>query len=214
MSNLIRIAVSKGRVFETMQPLFKQMKIEVVESFEESRKLVLNTENPAVQIVIIRGMDVPTYVSYGAADLGVVGKDILMEYNSGGIYELLDLGIATCRLMVAGCAGAETKSDRIRVATKYENSAREHFARKREQVEVIKLYGSMELAPLVGLADVIVDLVDTGNTLAANGLVEREEIAKISARLIANKAAIKMRHKELASIISSFKTVCLENSRS
>ena len=167
-----------------------------------SRRLILESEHPGVKIVIIRGADVPTYVGYGAAELGIVGKDVLMEYEGDGVYEYLDLGIARCRLVVAGRAGVDLPTGRrIRVATKYVNSARGHFAAQGRQVEIIKLYGSMELAPLAGLSDLIVDLVDTGNTLAENGLVPGEEIARISARLIVNKAAMKMRGRTLTRVV-------------
>src|SRR5690606_17084366 len=152
------------------------------------RKLILDTSDPSVKLVVIRATDVPTYVQYGAADLGVAGKDVLMEHGGNGLYEPLDLGIAGCRLMVAGRPGKTVGERRLRVATKYVNITRNYFAARGSQVEIIKLYGSMELAPLVGLADIIVDLVDTGNTLKANGLEAKEKIADISSRLIVNKA--------------------------
>ena len=178
------------------------------ESFEKSRKLILDSEYAGVRIIVLRGADVPTYVAYGAAEFGIVGKDVLMEYDGGGIYELLDLGIAQCRMVVAGPGTQPKVGRRVRVATKYVNSARRHFSDRGKQVEVIKLYGSMELAPLAGLADLIVDLVDTGNTLSANGLVVKENIADLSARLIVNKAAMKIRHDEIKPVVDLFKRTC------
>lgn len=172
---------------------------------DSSRKLVLDTDNPGVKIVVLRATDVPTYVQYGAADIGVAGKDVLLEHGGGGLYEPLDLGIARCRLMVAGRKGEEAVPDRLRVATKYVNVTRDYFAAQGRQVEIIKLYGSMELAPLVGLADVIVDLVDTGNTLRANGLEPKATIADISSRLIVNKASMRMKHNAVQAVIEKLK---------
>jgi len=194
MSETLTIALSKGRIFKETVPLLKQAGIEPVDDPETSRKLILDTNQPNIKLVIIRATDVPTYVQYGAADVGVAGKDVLLEHGGEGLYEPVDLNIARCRLMVAGPVNAAPVSGRIRVATKFTNSAREYFARQGQQVEMIKLYGSMELAPLVGLADCIVDVVDTGNTLKANNLEPREHIADISSRLIVNKAAMKMKH--------------------
>ena len=187
-------------------PLLAKSGLAPASPLRGSRKLILESERPGVKIVIIRGADVPTYVDHGAVELGIVGKDVLMEYDGDGVYEYLDLGIARCRLVVAGRAGVSLPVDRrVRVATKYVNTARRYFAEQGRQVEVIKLYGSMELAPLAGLSDLIVDLVDTGGTLAANGLTPGEEIAKVSARLIVNKAAMKMRNQTLAQLIELFR---------
>ncbi len=194
MNDTLTIALSKGRIFKETVPLLKQAGIEPIDDPETSRKLILDTNLPHVKLVIIRATDVPTYVQYGAADVGVAGKDVLLEHGGEGLYEPLDLRIACCRLMVAGPVNAEPVIGRMRVATKYTNSARAYFARQGQQVEMIKLYGSMELAPLVGLADCIVDVVDTGNTLKANNLEPREHIADISSRLVVNKASMKMKH--------------------
>ncbi|RRQ21220.1 ATP phosphoribosyltransferase [Thiohalobacter thiocyanaticus] len=201
MTEPLTIAVSKGRIFKDSLPLLAHAGIELVDDPETSRKLILDTTRPEVKIVIIRTIDVPTYVQYGAADLGIAGKDILLEHGGQGLYEPLDLKIARCRLMVAGRPGGDQAAGRLRIATKYVQSARNHYAGKGRQVEVIKLYGSMELAPLVGLSDLIVDLVDTGNTLKANGLVPLEHIADISSRLVVNKAAMKMKHTAINDFI-------------
>lgn len=201
MSKTLTIALSKGRIFKETLPLLKHAGIEPVDDLATTRKLILDTNLDDVKLVIIRASDVPTYVQYGAADVGVAGKDVLMEHGGEGVYEPLDLNIACCKLMVAGPVN-ETKIDgRMRIATKYVKSAREYFATKGEQVEIIKLYGSMELAPLVGLADRIVDVVDTGNTLKANGLEPLEHIANISSRLIVNKASMKMKHERVKRFI-------------
>ncbi len=194
MTNTLTIAVSKGRIFKDALPLLAGAGIVPVDDPETSRKLILDTSRDDVKLVLIRASDVPTYVDYGAADIGIAGKDVLMEYEGDGLYELLDLKIACCKLMVAGPEGSNTDSARLRIATKYVNSAKRYFADQGKQAELIKLYGSMELAPLVGLADHIVDVVDTGNTLRANGLVPLEHIADISSRLIVNKASMKMKH--------------------
>lgn len=193
----ITIALSKGRIFEQTLPLLAHAGIEAVDDPETSRKLILDTNHERVKFVLIRATDVPTYVQYGAADLGVAGKDILLEHGGEGLYEPLDLNIARCRLMVAGVKDADISGRRLRIATKYVNSARAYYAAKGQQVDIIKLYGSMELAPLVGLSDLIVDLVESGNTLKANGLVPLEHIADISSRLVVNKAAWKMKHHTL-----------------
>ena len=193
----LTIALSKGRIYQQALPILAHAGIAPRDDPQSSRKLILATNHPGVKLVLIRATDVPTYVEYGAADLGIAGKDVLMEHGGQGLYEPLDLGIARCRMMVAGCAGADLGEGRLRVATKYVKSARCHFAGQGKQVEVIKLYGSMELAPLVGLADLIVDLVESGNTLKANGLVALQHIADISARLVANKASWKMKHRDL-----------------
>lgn len=187
----LTIALSKGRILKDTLPLLKEAGIELLEDPEKSRKLIFPTTHPEVQIVIIRATDVPTYVENGAADLGVAGKDVLMEHGAGGVYEPLDLDIAKCRLMVAGPVNAPVVEGRLRIATKFVNLTRQYYAEKGEQVEVIKLYGSMELAPLMGLADRIVDVVDTGKTLKENGLEPTELIAHVSSRLIVNKASFK-----------------------
>lgn len=197
----LTLALSKGRIFEQTLPLLAHAGIVPSEDPETSRKLVLATSNPQVRLVIIRASDVPTYVQYGAADLGVAGKDVLMEHGAEGLYEPLDLRIARCRMMVAGPAEAQPVQGRLRIATKYVRCAERHFAAQGRQVEIIKLYGSMELAPLVGLADRIVDLVESGGTLKANGLVPMEHIAHISSRLVVNKAAWKMKHAAVTRLL-------------
>lgn len=201
MSKVLTIAVSKGRIFKDALPLLAEAGIVPIDDPDTSRKLILDTSRDDVKLVLIRASDVPTYVDYGAADIGVAGKDVLMEYEGDGIYELLDLRIARCKLMVAGPKGVDTDSARLRIATKYVNSAKRYFAAQGKQAEIIKLYGSMELAPLVGLADHIVDVVDTGNTLRANGLEPLEHIADISSRLIVNKASMKMKHEMVKPLI-------------
>lgn len=205
----ITIALSKGRIFEETRPLLAAAGIEVSEDPERSRKLILGTNRPDVRIIIVRASDVPTYVQHGGADLGIAGLDVLMENGSDGLYQPLDLGIARCRLMVAVPEGfdyalAVQRGARLRVATKYLRSAREHFAAKGVHVDLIKLYGSMELAPLVGLADAIVDLVSSGNTLRANRLVAVEEITAISARLVVNRASLKLKRLALQPVIDGF----------
>ncbi len=210
MAGDIKIALSKGRILEESLPLLARAGIEPVENPLKSRKLIIDTNLPGIQVVVIRAADVPTYVQFGAADLGIAGRDVLMEYDGDGLYELLDLGIARCRLMVAEPAGLAAKDDpkawtRVRVATKYVNITRRHFAAKGIQTDIIKLYGSMELAPLVGLSDRIVDLVETGNTLKANALAEVEHIADISAWLVANQAAMKMKHATLKPLVEKLR---------
>jgi ATP phosphoribosyltransferase len=197
----LTIALSKGRIFEQTLPLLAAAGIVPLEDPDTSRKLILGTSNPQVRLVIIRASDVPTYVEYGAADLGVAGKDVLLEHGGEGLYEPLDLRIARCRLMVAGLPDAPPGPGRMRIATKYVRCAERHFAAQGRQVEIIKLYGSMELAPLVGLADRIVDLVESGGTLKANGLVALEHIADISSRLVVNKAAWKMKHTAVTGLV-------------
>ena len=201
----ITIALSKGRIYKQTLPLLAAAGIEPADDPETSRKLILDTNHPEVKLVIIRATDVPTYVQWGAADLGVAGKDVLMEHGGDGLYEPLDLQIARCRMMVAGKPGSSLApggaGSRLRIATKYVNATRRHFAAQGRQVEVIKLYGSMELAPLVGLSDLIVDLVESGNTLKANGLVTLEHIADISSRLVVNKASWKMKHATITGVI-------------
>ena len=203
MTAPLTIALSKGRIFKETLPLLAAAGIVPVDDPETSRKLILDTGQPDVKLVVIRAADVPTYVQYGAADLGVTGKDVLLEHGGEGLYEPLDLRIARCRLMVAGRADQPPKPGRPRIATKYINTTRRYYADQGRQVEVIKLYGSMELAPLVGLADYIVDVVDTGNTLKANGLAPLEPIADISSRLIVNKAAMKMKHARIKAVMAS-----------
>jgi ATP phosphoribosyltransferase len=201
----ITIALSKGRIFKETLPLLAAAGITPLDDPETSRKLILATSQPNVRLVIIRATDVPTYVQWGAADLGVAGKDVLMEHGGEGLYEPLDLRIARCRMMVAGVKDATLGACRLRIATKYVQSTRRHFAAQGKQVEVIKLYGSMELAPLVGLADLIVDLVESGSTLQANGLVPLEHIADISSRLVVNKASWKMKHPTVMGLIETLR---------
>ena len=198
---MITIALSKGRIFKETLPLLKAADIVPADDPETSRKLILDTNHKDVKLLIIRATDVPTYVQFGAADIGVAGKDVLMEHGGEGLYEPVDLKIAKCRLMTAGLVDAKPLNGRLRVATKFTNVARRYFESRGEQVEVIKLYGSMELGPIVGLADLIVDVVDTGNTLKANGLKPIDHIADISSRLIVNKAAMKMKHAQISRII-------------
>lgn len=205
---MITIALSKGRIYDEALPLLKAAGIVATEDPEISRKLILATNRRNVRILIVRSADVPTYVQYGAADLGIAGKDVLNEHGGGGLYQPLDLNIARCRMMVAVPAGfdyqqAVRQGARLRVATKYVQAAREHFAAKGVHVDLIKLYGSMELAPLTGLADAIVDLVATGNTLRANNLKAVEEIAPISARLIVNQAALKLKRDSLQPLLDA-----------
>lgn len=198
---MLKIALSKGRIFKETLPLLAQAGIEPIDNPDTSRKLILDTNQDEVKLVIIRATDVPTYVEYGAADVGIAGKDVLLEHGGEGLYEPVDLQIARCRLMVAGPENAPLPRGRLRIATKYVNTTQRYYAEKGQQVEIIKLYGSMELAPLVGLADRIVDVVDTGNTLLANGLAPLEPIADISSRLIVNKAAMKIKHLQVNSLI-------------
>jgi ATP phosphoribosyltransferase len=198
----IIIALSKGRILNDTLPLLREAGIDLLDDPEKSRKLIFPTTHPDVRIVIIRATDVPTYVENGAADIGVAGKDVLMEHGGNGIYEPLDLKIARCRLMVAGPVNAPAVQGRLRVATKFVSLTQRYYAEKGEQVELIKLYGSMELAPLMGLADRIVDVVDTGKTLKENGLEATELIAHVTSRLIVNKAAMKMKHAVIQPIIA------------
>jgi len=204
MSRPLTIALSKGRILDETLPLFAAAGIEPAQSPDATRRLILPSRRDDVRYVIVRAADVPTYVQYGGADLGVAGKDVLLEHGGDGLYEPVDLGIAACRLMLAGPADAtDSLPGRPRVATKYINTTHRHFARQGRQVEIIKLYGSMELAPLVGLADWIVDLVDTGNTLKANGLTPYETIAHVTSRLVVNKAAMKTRNREIREVVDS-----------
>jgi ATP phosphoribosyltransferase len=206
---MITLALSKGRIFEETLPLLRAAGIEVLEDPEKSRKLILTTNQPDVRVLVVRATDVPTYVQYGGADLGITGKDTLLEHGSDGLYQPLDLQIAKCRISVAvradfDYASAVKQGSRLKVATKYVAIAREFFAAKGVHVDLIKLYGSMELAPLVGLADAIVDLVSTGNTLKANHLVEVEHIMDISSRLVVNQAALKLKQVPIRKIIDAF----------
>ena len=204
MTNGLTIALSKGRIYKETLPLLAHAGIVPKDDPETSRKLILDTNHDDVKLVIIRATDVPTYVQYGAADIGVAGKDVLMEHGGEGLYEPVDLKIAMCRLMTAGPVNRTTdESKRLTIATKFVNCARRYYAEQGKQVEIIKLYGSMELAPLVGLADRIVDLVDTGNTLKANGLEPMEHIADISSRLVVNKASMKMKNDSIKQFINA-----------
>lgn len=205
---MITIALSKGRIFEETLPLLAAAGIVPNEDPEQSRKLIIGTNRVDVRVVIVRASDVPTYVQYGAADLGIAGKDVLIEHGGAGLYQPLDLKIAKCRMSVAVPAGfdyaaAVCRGARLRVASKYINTARQHFAAKGVHVDLIKLYGSMELAPLAGLADAIVDLVSSGGTLKANNLVEVEEIMQISSRLIVNQASLKMKRSLLQPVLDA-----------
>jgi ATP phosphoribosyltransferase len=210
---MVTIALSKGRIYEETKPLLEAAGIVPAEDPELSRKLILPTGTPGVRVIIVRASDVPTYVQYGAADLGVAGRDLLIEHGGRGLYQPLDLGIARCRMMVAvpedfDYPAAVRKGARLRVATKYIRIAREHFAAKGVHVDLIKLYGSMELAPLVGLADAIVDLVDTGSTLRANRLKAVEEILAVSSRLIVNPASMKVKRAQVLPLIEAFERAC------
>ena len=206
---MITLALSKGRIFDETLPLLAAAGIRPLENPESSRKLILRTRRRDVRLLVVRASDVPTYVQYGAAELGVAGKDVLLEHGGAGLYQPLDLGIAACRMVVAvregfDYAGAVRQGARLRVATKYMQTAREHFAAKGVHVDLIKLYGSMELAPLVGLADAIVDLVSTGATLRANRLRAVEEILPVSARFIVNQAALKLKRDALQPLLDRF----------
>src|SRR3569623_398154 len=203
MTNAITIAVSKGRIFKEALPLLAAAGVVPVDDPDTSRKLILDTNRADVKLVLIRASDVPTYVEYGAADLGIACKDVLLEYEGDGLYEPLDLETARCRLMLAGPPKLPAGQTRLRIATKNVNCTRRYFAEQGKQVEIIKLYGSMELAPIVGLAALIVDLVDTGNTLKANGLAPLEHIADVSTQLIVNKASMKMKHARVNAFVRS-----------
>ncbi|HNB20283.1 MAG TPA: ATP phosphoribosyltransferase [Agitococcus sp.] len=207
----LTIALSKGRILKDTLPLLKVAGIEMLEDPEKSRKLIFPTTHPQVNIIIIRATDVPTYVENGAADLGVAGKDVLMEHGASGVYEPLDLDIAKCKLMVAGKVDAPPVNGRLRIATKFVNLTKQYYAQKGEQVEVIKLYGSMELAPLMGLADRIVDVVDTGKTLKENGLEPLELISYISSRLIVNKASFKRKSDLIQPLLQQLTQAVAEN---
>jgi ATP phosphoribosyltransferase len=212
----ITIALSKGRIFEQTIPLLEGLGITCNEDPETSRKLILDTNHKDIKLIIVRATDVPTYVEYGAADIGITGKDILDEYMGEGLYQPIDLNIGRCKMMVAAkedfdYLGAIQKGVRLKVATKYVKVAKEHFAKKGMHIDLIKLYGSMELAPLVGLADVIVDLVSTGKTLKANNLVAVEDISDISSRLIINQASLKLKRELLQPILSQFEKALKHN---
>ena len=202
MKDRITIAVSKGRILDESLPLLARAGLQPLEDPGTTRKLIFDTNQDAVRLIIIRAADVPTYVLNGGADLGIAGKDVLMECDSDNLYEPLDLKIACCRLMLAGPRGAPVTPGRLRVATKYVSTTRNYFAEKGQQVEIIKLYGSMELAPVLGLSDLIVDLVNTGNTLKENGLEPLDNIADISSRLIVNKASMKMKQEMIKPFVT------------
>ncbi len=206
----LTIALTKGRILQETLPLLSAAGIEPKEDIASSRKLIFETSSPDVSLLILRGSDVPTYVEFGAADIGVSGKDMLLEHGAGAFYEPLDLHISRCRLMTAGMVGKSLPSGRLRVATKYVNLAKRYYAEQGRQVDIIKLYGAMELAPLMDLADEIVDIVDTGNTLKANGLEARKHIADISSRLIVNKASMKMKHQQIEAFIDAVSSAVSE----
>ena len=213
---MITLALSKGRIFDETLPLLEQAGVRPLENPETSRTLIIGTSRAEVRLIIVRASDTPTYVQYGAADLGIAGKDVLLEHGGAGLYQPLDLRIAACRMMVAVPQGfdyarAVRQGARLRVATKYLQTAREHFGAKGVHVDLIKLYGSMELAPLVGLADAIVDLVSTGSTLRANNLVAVEEILPVSARLIVNQAALKLKRGAIQPLLDAFVRAVDEN---
>ena len=200
---MLTIALSKGRILDGSRPLLEEAGIGPSENIEKSRVVIISTTRDDVRLLIVRATDVPTYVELGAADLGVAGKDVLLEYGGQGLYEPLDLQIAKCKLMTAGPVDTPEPTGRLRVATKFVNVAKRYYAEQGRQVDIIKLYGSMELAPLVGLADKIIDVVDTGNTLRANGLEPQELIAHISSRLIVNRASMKMKHADIQTLINT-----------
>ena len=210
---MLTIALSKGRILDDTLPLLAAAGIVPTENPDKSRKLIIPTTLEDVRLLIVRATDVPTYVEHGAADLGVAGKDVLMEYGAQGIYEPLDLQIAKCKLMTAGAIGAAEPRGRLRVATKFVNLAKRYYAEQGRQVDIIKLYGSMELAPLVGLADKIIDVVDTGNTLRANGLEPQELIAEVSARLIVNKASMKIQHARIQALLDTLRAAVESHQR-
>jgi len=211
MAQPLTMALTKGRILKETLPLLARAGIEPLEDIHSSRKLIFATTREDIQLVVIRGTDVPTYVRHGAADIGVVGKDILLEHGAEGLYEPLDLGIARCRLMTAGPVGWSASGARVRVATKFVNIARRHFAAQGVHADVIKLYGAMELAPMMNLADLIVDIVDTGNTLRANGMEPLDEIAHISSRLIVNKASMRARYRVVQDLIERLAAAAGDN---
>jgi ATP phosphoribosyltransferase len=206
VSSALTIALAKGRILDETLPLLARAGIEPLDDLSSSRKLVFATNDPNINLVLIRSSDVPTYVQYGAADLGIAGKDVLAEHGGEGLYERVDLKIARCKMMTAGFAERPLPRTRLKVATKYPEITRRFFLQQGRQVELIKLYGSMELAPVVGLADIIVDLVQTGNTLKANGLTPLETIMDISSRLIVNRAALKMKNKAVRELVERIET--------
>ncbi len=207
MKQSLTLALTKGRILKETLPLLAAAGIEPVQDIHASRRLVFDTNRDNLQLIVVRGVDVPTYVRLGAADLGVVGKDILLEHGAEGLYEPLDLNIARCRLMTAAPTRRQHSGGRIRVATKFVNIARDYFARQGIQADLIKLYGALELAPMMQLADVIVDIVDTGNTLRANGMEPLEEVAAISSRLIVNKAAMRSQHDAITAVVRALAAV-------
>ncbi len=215
---MLTLALSKGRIFDETLPLLEAAGITVDDDASTTRKLILPTGDPGLRLLIVRASDVPTYVQYGAADFGVVGKDVLIEHGGDGLYQPLDLGIGRCRMCVAAPRGfdyarAVRAGSRLRIASKYIETARRHFAAKGVHIDLIKLYGSMELAPLVGLSDVIVDLVSTGSTLKANNLVEVEQIMTISSRLVINQASLKTRASELRTVVDKIAAAVAERDR-
>jgi ATP phosphoribosyltransferase len=214
MANYLTLALSKGRIYKETLPLLKAAGIEPIDDPETSRKLILETTQPDVRLIIVRASDVPTYVEYGGADMGIAGKDVLLEHPKAELYEPVDLEIAQCKLMTAGRENDKPQTGRLKVATKFVESTRQFYAEQGTQVDIIKLYGSMELAPLVGLADRIVDVVDTGNTLRANGLVPMEHIADISSRLVVNKASMKMKHDRIQKFINDIRGAIAEQRKS
>lgn len=203
----LTIALTKGRILEETLPLFAQVGIEPLDDIHRSRKLIFSTNHPHIKFLLLRGVDVPTYVRFGSADIGVVGKDTLIEAGAKDFYEPIDLGIARCRMMTAGLKNTTLAKGRIKVATKYVEIAKKYYSSQGRQVDIIKLYGAMEIAPVMGLADEIVDIVDTGNTLRANGLEERDFIADVSSRLIVNKAAYKTKHALIKPLLDEIKLV-------
>lgn len=210
MSQILTIALAKGRILAETLPLLKRMGIEPVDDLSTSRKLIFPTNHANINLVLIRSSDVPTYVQYGAADIGIAGKDVLLEHGGDGLYERVDLKISGCKLMTAGFPNKPLPSGRLKVATKYPRIARQYFLDQGRQVELIKLYGSMELAPIVGLSDLIVDLVDTGNTLKANGLAPLEHIMHITSRLIVNRASQKMKNQTIKEFVSHIQKAVME----
>lgn len=204
-SSSLIIALTKGRILDETLPLFEEAGITPAEDIKKSRKLLFDTNHDGVKFMIMRGSDVPTYVEFGSADMGVAGKDLILEYGDEGFYEPLDLKIAACRLMTAQPVDAVVPNGRLRVATKFTNTAKRYFAEKGQQIELIKLNGALELAPSMGLADVIVDIVDTGKTLQANGLEAKETITEISSRVIVNKAAMKMKSKAISEVLTKLR---------
>ncbi len=205
MDQQVIIALTKGRILKETLPLLAAAGIEPIEDISKSRKLIFETNQPDIRLLVIRGSDVPTYVQHGAADMGVSGKDMLLEAGGADLYESLDLNISKCRLMTAGLVGKELPQGRVRIATKFTNVAKRYCAEKGIQADIIKLYGAMELAPLMDLADMIVDIVDTGNTLKANGMEPQDLIADISSRLVVNRAAMKRKHQRISQIIEQLR---------